>query len=164
MSLRQVLTKVVKPEPQRHLPKILRAGEAWCQGDSEPGSGSERASLKTQAIRQGDKYIGSGQHIWTSRAPCAGWIFCPVHTSVAASRQQGVCFLLIDMNSKGAQVRPIRTIYGHHPLHKAFGVIEALDMGRYSGQLTAFGTRFGDRDDRLARFQRPCAGESAVTP
>lgn len=116
-----VLMKFGSPaQQQRYLPRILRAEEAWCQGYSEPGSGSDLASLKTQALRQGDKYIVNGQKIWTTQAHWADWIFCLVRTSTEASKQQGISFLLIDMRSKGIEVRPITTIDGHHHLNEVF--------------------------------------------
>lgn len=121
MMLGPVLMKFGTPEQQkRYLPKIVRAEEAWCQGYSEPGSGSDLASLKTQALRQGDKYIVNGQKIWTTQAHWADWIFCLVRTSVEASKQQGISFLLIDMKTPGIEVRPILTIDGHHHLNEVF--------------------------------------------
>ncbi|MGQ0696599.1 MAG: acyl-CoA dehydrogenase family protein [Panacagrimonas sp.] len=107
-------------QQQRYLPKIVNAEEVWCQGYSEPGSGSDLASLKTQAQRVGDKYIVNGQKIWTTQAHWAGFIFCLVRTSSEGSKQQGISFLLIDMKSRGIEVRPIMTIDGHHHLNEVF--------------------------------------------
>ena len=121
MMLGPVLMKFGTPEQQkRYLPKIANAEEVWCQGYSEPGSGSDLASLKTQAVRQGDKYIVNGQKIWTTQAHWAQWIFCLVRTSADGSKQQGISFLLIDMKTKGIEVRPIVTIDGHHHLNEVF--------------------------------------------
>jgi len=121
MMLGPVLMKFGTPEQQqRFLPKIANAEETWCQGYSEPGSGSDLASLKTQAVRRGDKYIVNGQKIWTTQAHWAKWIFCLVRTSGDGSKQQGISFLLIDMQSKGLEVRPIITIDGHHHLNEVF--------------------------------------------
>jgi alkylation response protein AidB-like acyl-CoA dehydrogenase len=121
MMLGPVLMKFGTPaQQQRFLPKILRAEEAWCQGYSEPGSGSDLASLKTQALRQGDTYLVNGQKIWTTQGHWADWIFCLVRTSQEASKQQGISFLLIDMKSPGIEVRPILTIDGHHHLNEVF--------------------------------------------
>ena len=116
-----VLMHFGSPEQKaRYLPKIARAEEVWCQGYSEPGSGSDLASLKTQALRQGDQYIVNGQKIWTTQAHWAGFIFCLVRTSTEASKQQGISFLLIDMKTPGIEVRPIMTIDGHHHLNEVF--------------------------------------------
>lgn len=121
MMLGPVLMKFGTPEQQqRFLPKIASAEQVWCQGYSEPGSGSDLASLKTQAVRQGDKYIVNGQKIWTTQAHWAQWIFCLVRTSTDGSKQQGISFLLIDMVTKGIEVRPIITIDGHHHLNEVF--------------------------------------------
>ncbi len=121
MMLGPVLMKFGTPaQQQRYLPKIVKAEEAWCQGYSEPGSGSDLASLKTQAVRRGDKYIVNGQKIWTTQAHWADMIFCLVRTSSDGSKQQGISFLLIDMKSKGLEVRPIITIDGHHHLNEVF--------------------------------------------
>ena len=121
MMLGPVLMKFGTPEQQqRFLPKIRTAEESWCQGYSEPGSGSDLASLKTQAVRRGDKYIVNGQKIWTTQAHWADWIFCLVRTSSDGSKQQGISFLLIDMKSQGLEVRPIITIDGHHHLNEVF--------------------------------------------
>jgi len=121
MMLGPVLMKFGTPEQQkRFLPKIANAEQVWCQGYSEPGSGSDLASLKTQAVRQGDKYIVNGQKIWTTQAHWAQWIFCLVRTSGDGSKQQGISFLLMDMNTKGIEVRPIITIDGHHHLNEVF--------------------------------------------
>ena len=84
-------------QKKRFLPKIAAAEELWCQGYSEPGSGSDLASLRTKAERQGDHYIVNGQKIWTTNAHCADWIFCLVRTSNEGKRQEGISFLLIDM-------------------------------------------------------------------
>ena len=116
-----VLMKFGTPEQQqRYLPKIVRAEEVWCQGYSEPGSGSDLASLKTQALREGNKYVVNGQKIWTTQAHWAGWIFCLVRTSSETSKQQGISFLLIDMSTPGIEIRPIHTIDGHHHLNEVF--------------------------------------------
>ena len=121
MMLGPVLMKFGTPEQQkRFLPRIASAEQVWCQGYSEPGSGSDLASLKTQAVRQGDKYIVNGQKIWTTQAHWAHWIFCLVRTSGDGSKQQGISFLLMDMNTKGIEVRPIVTIDGHHHLNEVF--------------------------------------------
>ena len=97
-----------------YLPRILSGEDWWCQGYSEPGSGSDLASLKTKAERDGDDYIVNGHKIWTTLAQHADWMFCLVRTSQEDKPQKGISFLLIDMNSPGIEVRPIITIDGSH--------------------------------------------------
>jgi len=95
-------------QKRRFLPRIYGGDDFWCQGYSEPGSGSDLASLKTRAVRQGDHYVVTGQKIWTTAAHFADWIFCLVRTDVSRDkRQEGISFLLIDMKSPGISVRPI---------------------------------------------------------
>jgi alkylation response protein AidB-like acyl-CoA dehydrogenase len=104
----------------RHLPKILSMDEWWCQGYSEPGAGSDLASLNTRAERKGDCYIVNGQKTWTSFAHWATWFFCLVRTSTEGKPQQGISFLLIDMKTPGLQVRPIRTLDQGHDVNDVF--------------------------------------------
>jgi alkylation response protein AidB-like acyl-CoA dehydrogenase len=100
-------------QKQRFLPDILSSDAWWCQGYSEPGSGSDLASLKTKADRDGDHYIVNGTKTWTTLAQYADWIFCLVRTSSdVARRQEGISFLLIDMMTPGVSVKPIYTIDG----------------------------------------------------
>ncbi len=106
----------------QHLQPILSGEITWCQGYSEPGSGSDLASLKTRAIRDGDDYVVNGQKIWTSHAHHANWIFALVRTDVdpKKKRQEGISFLLIDMSTPGVEVRPIISIDGGHYLNEVF--------------------------------------------
>ncbi|MFL6651840.1 MAG: acyl-CoA dehydrogenase family protein, partial [Sulfurifustaceae bacterium] len=107
------------PEQQKYfLPKILSGEHWWCQGYSEPGSGSDLASLKMRAERQGDNYIVNGQKTWTTLAQFADWIFCLVRTDTAATPQEGISFLLIDMKSPGVTVRPIIMLDGEHEINE----------------------------------------------
>ncbi len=99
-------------QKKRFLPRIAAAEELWCQGYSEPGSGSDLASLRTKAERQGDHYVVNGQKIWTTNAHFADWIFCLVRTSNEGKRQEGISFLLIDMKSPGIKVDPIYLVDG----------------------------------------------------
>ncbi len=107
-------------QKRRFLPRAANADDFWCQGFSEPGSGSDLASLRTRAERKGDKYIVNGQKIWTTLAQYADWIFCLVRTHPAAKQQEGISFLLIDMKSKGITVRPIVTIDGGREVNEVF--------------------------------------------
>lgn len=103
-----------------HLPAIIDGSRLWCQGYSEPGSGSDLASLRTTAVRDGDHYIVNGQKIWTTQAHWADWIFCLVRTSTDGKPQEGISFLLIDMKSPGVEVKPIYTIDGDHHLNETY--------------------------------------------
>jgi alkylation response protein AidB-like acyl-CoA dehydrogenase len=99
-------------QKRRFLPCILSGEDWWCQGYSEPGSGSDLASLRMSAVRQGDHYVVNGQKTWTTLAQHADWIFCLVRTAPERRAQQGISFLLIDMKSPGVTVRPIVTLDG----------------------------------------------------
>lgn len=106
-------------QKQRFLPDILQSNVWWCQGYSEPGSGSDLASLKTRADRDGDEYVVNGTKVWTTLAQYADWIFCLVRTSSdVARKQEGISFLLIDMRSPGVTVKPIITIDGSHEVNE----------------------------------------------
>lgn len=103
-----------------YLPRILDSTDWWAQGYSEPGAGSDLASLKTRAVREGDHYVVNGQKTWTTMAQHADWIFCLVRTDPDAQAQRGISFLLIDMNSPGITVRPIITLDGDHEVNEVF--------------------------------------------
>ncbi len=107
-------------QKKRFLPRIANLDDWWCQGFSEPGSGSDLASLKTSAKREGGHYVVNGQKTWTTLAQYADWIFCLVRTDPAAKKQEGISFLLIDMKSPGITVRPIQTIDGGHEVNEVF--------------------------------------------
>ena len=114
----------------RWLPGILSGEDAWCQGYSEPGSGSDLASLRTRAVRDGDHYVVDGTKIWTTHAHHADMMFALVRTGAeTARRQDGISFLLIDMRSPGITVRPIRSASGDHEVNQVFldGVRVPLD-------------------------------------
>jgi alkylation response protein AidB-like acyl-CoA dehydrogenase len=107
-------------QQQRFLPKIMAAEEWWCQGYSEPGSGSDLASVKTRAVREGDQYIVNGQKTWTTQGQYADWIFCLVRTDTEVKPQRGISFLLIDMKTPGITVRPIITMDGAHEVNEVW--------------------------------------------
>ncbi len=107
-------------QKRRFLPRIANLDDWWCQGFSEPGAGSDLASLKTTAKRDGDHYVVNGQKTWTTLAQHADWIFCLVRTDMAAKKQEGISFLLIDMKTPGITVRPIETIDGGHEINEVF--------------------------------------------
>ena len=107
-------------QKEQYLPRILRSDDWWCQGYSEPGSGSDLASLRTRAVRDGDHYVVNGQKTWTSLAQHANMMFCLVRTSDAGKRQEGITFLLIDMTQPGVTVQPIKTIDGSTEINDVF--------------------------------------------
>ncbi|MDB5797238.1 MAG: pimeloyl-CoA dehydrogenase large subunit [Paucimonas sp.] len=107
-------------QKRHYLPRILNCDDWWCQGYSEPGSGSDLASLKTRAERQGDHYIVNGQKTWTTLGQYADMIFCLVRTDPAARKQEGISFLLIDMKTPGITVRPIIMLDEDHEVNEVF--------------------------------------------
>jgi pimeloyl-CoA dehydrogenase large subunit len=108
-------------QKKRFLPRLANLDDWWCQGFSEPGAGSDLASLKTSAKRSNGHYIVNGQKTWTTLAQYADWIFCLVRTDpAAAKRQEGISFLLIDMKTPGITVRPIQTIDGGREVNEVF--------------------------------------------
>ena len=103
-----------------HLPKIARGEIRWCQGYSEPGAGSDLASLKAKAEDKGDHYIVNGQKVWTSYADKADWIFCLVRTDNTGKKHHGISFVLFDMETDGVEARPIKLISGRSPFCETF--------------------------------------------
>ncbi len=103
-----------------YLPRILNGEHWWCQGYSEPGAGSDLASLKTHAVREGDHYVVNGQKTWTTLGQFANWIFCLVRTDPEAKAQEGISFLLIDMDTSGIEVRPIILLDGTHEVNEVW--------------------------------------------
>ncbi len=103
-----------------YLPRILRSDDWWCQGYSEPGSGSDLASLRTKAVLNGDHYIVNGQKTWTTMAQHANMMFCLTRTDDSGKRQEGITFLLIDMDQPGVTVQPITTIDGSQEINNVF--------------------------------------------
>lgn len=107
-------------QKQTHLPKIASGEIWWCQGYSEPGSGSDLASLRTSGVDDGDDFIVNGQKIWTSGANFADWMFCLVRTEPDAPKHEGISFVLFDMNTPGVSVKPIKLISGMSPFCETF--------------------------------------------
>ncbi|PIM50624.1 pimeloyl-CoA dehydrogenase large subunit [Roseateles chitinivorans] len=109
-----------REQQERHLPGIMSGDVWWSQGYSEPGSGSDLASVKTRAEKRGDKYIVNGQKTWTTLGQYGDWIFCLVRTDPSVKPQAGISFLLIDMKSPGVTVRPIIMLDGEHEVNEVF--------------------------------------------
>jgi len=116
-----VLIKYGNEAQKRYwLPRILSGADWWCQGYSEPGAGSDLASVKTTAVRQGDHYVVNGQKTWTTLGQHANMMFALVRTDREAKAQEGISFLLVDMNAPGVEVRPIITLDGEHEVNEVF--------------------------------------------
>lgn len=109
-----------KEQQDSVLPRILSGKDWWCQGYSEPGAGSDLASLKTRAVRDGDDYIINGQKTWTTLGQHADKIFCLVRTDVDCKPQAGISFILVDLDTPGIEMRPIRLIEGGHEVNEVF--------------------------------------------
>ncbi|MBT7756601.1 MAG: acyl-CoA dehydrogenase, partial [Rhodospirillaceae bacterium] len=124
MGLRMVGPVVMKfgsdEQKNFYLPRILSGEDVWCQGYSEPGSGSDLASLQTRAIVDGDDYVVNGTKIWTTGAQYATRMFCLVRTSTDGKPQEGISFILIDMDTPGITIEPIITLAGDHEVNQVF--------------------------------------------
>ena len=134
---------------QQHLPGIITGSVRWCQGYSEPGSGSDLASLQTRAVDMGDHYLVSGSKIWTSGANLADWCFCLVRTDTT-KKHEGISFLLIDMKSPGVEVRPILLINGTSPFCETFFTDVEVSKSQLFGPLNGGWTVA----KRLLQFER----------
>ncbi len=165
-------------QKQEYLPKIARGEIRWCQGYSEPGAGSDLASLRTSAVVDGDDYVVNGQKVWTSYADKADWIFCLVRTDPAAPKHLGISFLLFDMASPGVSTSPIKLISGYSPFCQTFfddvrvpranlvGTAgKGWDIAKYL--LTHEREMIGDLDDgrrSLSQIAVKALGEAGVAP
>jgi alkylation response protein AidB-like acyl-CoA dehydrogenase len=160
-----------------HLPPIVRGEIRWCQGYSEPGAGSDLASLQTKALRDGDDFVVNGQKIWTSYGDKADWMFILVRTDFEEAKHSGITFLLMDMETPGVTPRPIRLISGASPFCEVFlsdvRVPVRNVVGRVNGgwrlakallghERTMIADAFKERDDarRLVELARRYVGEA----
>jgi acyl-CoA dehydrogenase len=165
-------------QKREHIPRIVRGEIRWCQGYSEPGSGSDLASLQTKAVRDGDHFILNGQKVWTSFADMADWMFILVRTDTDAPKHAGITFLLMDMTSPGVSVRPIKLISGNSPFCETFlsdvrvpvtNVVGEINSGwslakaLLGHERTMIADAFKERDDsqRLLSLGRRYLGEDS---
>jgi len=174
-TLLQLGTEELK---RAHIPAIARGEVRWCQGYSEPDSGSDLASLQTRAVVDGDDFVVSGQKVWTSHADQADWMFLLVRTDPTAAKHEGITFLLMDMTSPGVSVKPIKLISGYSPfcetfldsvrvprrqvmgeLHKGWGVAKAL-LGHERTMIADIGKGLGgeSRTRSAAQLARDVVG------
>ena len=120
MLVPTLLEQGSEEQKRRYIPPTLRGEMIWCQGYSEPGSGSDLASLQTRGVDDGDDFLVSGQKIWTSSAHYSDMMFCLVRTEPGAERHAGISYLLIPMDTPGIRVRPLRTMTGGAEFNEVF--------------------------------------------
>lgn len=161
-------------QKQRYLPKILTAEEIWCQGYSEPGAGSDLASLKTRAEIVGDEFVVNGQKVWTSGAQYADMMFCLVRTDPEAPKHRGISYILIDMRTPGITVRPLVQMTGDRGFNEVFfdnvrvprkNLVAKLNEGWIVANATLFHERnmLGSASGSEQRFNRLLALAKSIT-
>ena len=148
---------------RRHVPKILTAEEIWCQGYSEPNSGSDLASVKTRAVEDGDYFIVNGSKIWTSAAHHADWIFLLTRTDTEAPKHKGITYLLVDMKTPGVEVRPLVQMTGARGFNQVFfedvrvpktNIVGQKNQGWHVAITTLMFERSGNHDRGMMRQVR----------
>jgi alkylation response protein AidB-like acyl-CoA dehydrogenase len=153
-------------QKRRHLPKILTAEEVWCQGYSEPNSGSDLASLQTRAVEEGDYFVVNGSKIWTSSAHHADWIFLLTRTDPSAPKHKGISYLLVDMKTPGVTVRPLVQMTGGRSFNQVFfedvrvpkaNIVGEKNQGWQVAITTLMFERSGGHDRGLMRQVRELA-------
>jgi len=147
-------------QKRRHLPGIARGEVRWCQGYSEPSSGSDLASLRTRAVLQGDHFVINGQKIWTSGADHADWMFCLVRTDPNAPKHDGISFVLLEMKQPGVTVKPIRLISGSSPFCETFFDNAIARKEDLIGELN----RGWTVAKRLLQYERSGPGDTGAPP
>src|SRR5688572_24803272 len=164
-------------QKQKYLPEILEGNTVWCQGYSEPGAGSDLASLQTRAVRDGDDFIVNGQKIWTSGAHVSKWMILLARTDPDAPKHRGITYFIVDMKSPGVQVRPLINAADSHEFNEVFfedvrvpreNIIGEVDRGWYLAQTTlsfersSIGSAVGARQtvEDLAKFARENRGKN----
>ncbi len=140
-----LITHGTEEQKQEHLPRILDGSVQWCQGYSEPGSGSDLASLQTRAVRDGDDFVVNGQKIWTSGAHLSDWMFLLTRTDPDAPKHRGITYMLLDMKTPGIEVRPLVNMGNEHGFNEVFfddvripaaNAVGDIDRGWYVGATT----------------------------
>ena len=147
-------------QKSRHLPKIANGEVRWCQGYSEPGAGSDLASLQTRAVAQGDHYLVNGSKIWTSNAYMSDWMFALVRTDVDVPKQEGISFVLISMDDPGLTVNQIELINGESEFCQVF----FDDVKAEKRDLVGQENRGWGIAKRLLQFERSAVGEGSFIP
>ncbi len=130
-----IATFGTQEQKERFLPPTANLDIWWSQGFSEPDAGSDLASLRTSAVRDGDEFVVNGQKTWTTLGQYGDWIFCLVRTDPAAKKQEGISFLLVDMRSPGVEVRPIQLIDGGHEVNEVWFTDVRVPTGNLVGEL-----------------------------
>jgi len=153
-----IFTYGTESQKARYLPAIINADDWWCQGYSEPGAGSDLASLKTSAVREGDHYVLNGQKTWTSYAHVASHMFVLVRTSREERKHQGISMLLVDMTTNGITIRPIVTMDGKHHTNEVF----LDDVRVHTGQLVGEEGRGWEYGKVLLDRERMVTASSAI--
>lgn len=154
-------------QKREYVPKIVSGEQRWCQGYSEPGAGSDLAALQCSAVRDGDEYVVNGQKTWTTGGNFADWMFMLVRTD-RSSKHQGISFLLVDMNTPGIEVRPIRLISGSSPFCETFFTDVRVPVknlvGRENEGWTIGKALLGFERSGIASDGRPARGEGRGAP